>query len=498
MAKLFSADCHFHHASTITDFVFRPFKDVNHMDESLMRNWNSRVKAVDEVFHLGDFCFKGNAKIWEDQLSGKILHIRGNHDCFIEETLLLTENGYKEFGEFKVGDIVPSYNLETNTIDYQPILDIFTDSINSTYLIDSKTLAGGFSYNHKLLVERHHSDELYKETCESLWGRKAFFKLPVTRKSNLEEYNKISDSQLKLLAWLFTDSHICKRGYVTFYQSKEEGIFSLEKILKDLDISYTKIERKKRENIWIKGVLVKSSLIPYEFKLNAKESEKVRLWFNLKSKDIYPKWMYTISDRQASVLIDEMVITDGSEINSGTRVIWGKRNRLENILGICVTHNISANIVVDKRKDTYLSIHKNPCVRYVYPSRRSVVRGEEEKIWGVTVKNGTLFTAYRGKPLLSSNSNNGVKAIITCAIVEFANKVVLLQHRPPTMIAEIPEFCDMVLCGHVHDLWKYKRLEDSEIPIINVGVDQWNYMPITIDEIMSYYSRIQKKDGFDY
>ena len=196
--------------------------------------------------------------------------------------------------------------------------------------------------------------------------------------------------------------------------------------------------------------------------------------------------MYHMSDRQANVFTKEMIITDGSNLKSGTKVIWGKKNRLENILGICSTHNISANIVKDKRGDYYISIH------------RSIENNKRSMIWGVTVKNGTVFTNHQGSPLLSSNSNNGVKALITHAILEFGGKVVLIQHHPPTMIAEIPEYCDMVLCGHVHEAWKYKRLEGSDIPIINMGVDVWNYMPINVEEVLAYYTKIQKKDGFEY
>ena len=60
------------------------------MNEGLIYNWNSRVTDADTVFHLGDFCCKGreqgvdgcrlNAKHWESELNGKIIHIKGNHD----------------------------------------------------------------------------------------------------------------------------------------------------------------------------------------------------------------------------------------------------------------------------------------------------------------------------------------------------------------------------------------------------------------------------------
>ena len=56
----------------------------------------------------------------------------------------------------------------------------------------------------------------------------------------------------------------------------------------------------------------------------------------------------------------------------------------------------------------------------------------------------------------------------------------------------------LTLCGHVHEKWKYRnthKLSSAEnkyrmggtviyYPIVNVGVDVWDFMPITLDEIL--------------
>jgi len=91
--------------------------------------------------------------------------------------------------------------------------------------------------------------------------------------------------------------------------------------------------------------------------------------------------------------------------------------------------------------------------------------------------------------------NNSVKSLLKICVIEFANKVILVQHKPPTMRLEVPDFIDYVICGHVHEKWKYKWLEDinNSIPIINVGIDQWKYMPVKIDEVNTYYNRIIKE-----
>ena len=85
----FTADCHFGHKNII-EYCNRPFSSLDEMNETLIRKWNERVKEDDLVFHIGDFCFKNSqergeginvkAGTWEEQLNGKKIFIRGNHD----------------------------------------------------------------------------------------------------------------------------------------------------------------------------------------------------------------------------------------------------------------------------------------------------------------------------------------------------------------------------------------------------------------------------------
>lgn len=87
----FSADLHLGHFNIIK-YCGRPFKSLDHMNETIIRKWNERVKPNDTVYHVGDFCFKNSkggkrgegvpvkASEWEKRLNGKIIAIKGNHD----------------------------------------------------------------------------------------------------------------------------------------------------------------------------------------------------------------------------------------------------------------------------------------------------------------------------------------------------------------------------------------------------------------------------------
>ena len=90
MRYWFSADYHLGHKNIIK-YCNRPFKSLEHMNETIIRNHNARVKPDDVLIHVGDFCFNNTSsergegiristQEWESKLNGKIIHIKGNHD----------------------------------------------------------------------------------------------------------------------------------------------------------------------------------------------------------------------------------------------------------------------------------------------------------------------------------------------------------------------------------------------------------------------------------
>ena len=83
MPKLFFiADLHFGHKDVIA-FDHRPFRDVEEMEDEMIRRWNARVSKDDHVFVIGDM-FGGVTTAHAGEivhaLNGRIHLIRGNHD----------------------------------------------------------------------------------------------------------------------------------------------------------------------------------------------------------------------------------------------------------------------------------------------------------------------------------------------------------------------------------------------------------------------------------
>ena len=78
------SDTHFGHNNIVVKFGRRhDFHDINHMNETIIKNWNSVVGKDDKVIHLGDVAHKIHPKDLNDimnRLNGSKYLILGNHD----------------------------------------------------------------------------------------------------------------------------------------------------------------------------------------------------------------------------------------------------------------------------------------------------------------------------------------------------------------------------------------------------------------------------------
>ena len=75
------SDLHFGHGNIIK-LCKRPFKNLEKMNETLIKNWNSKVTNNDKVYIIGDLFFRNQENPEEilSKLKGKKYLIVGNHD----------------------------------------------------------------------------------------------------------------------------------------------------------------------------------------------------------------------------------------------------------------------------------------------------------------------------------------------------------------------------------------------------------------------------------
>jgi len=89
------------------------------------------------------------------------------------------------------------------------------------------------------------------------------------------------------------------------------------------------------------------------------------------------------------------------------------------------------------------------------------------------------------------DGNNGVRTPIINTTIKYGSKHIFLTHKPENVIGFDGE---LALCGHVHNLFKFKTLDVDglNVDVCNVGVDVWQGRPVDINEIMADYQRWKK------
>jgi calcineurin-like phosphoesterase family protein len=107
----YTSDLHFLHQNIIK-YCSRPFSDVQEMGIRLISNWNARVKPEDEVYLIGDVHMGNKAYIPHhvNQLNGKIILIKGNHD------LHRSGNLWNQFKQSKISEYHDELYLEDSGI----------------------------------------------------------------------------------------------------------------------------------------------------------------------------------------------------------------------------------------------------------------------------------------------------------------------------------------------------------------------------------------------
>jgi len=91
------SDTHFDHENIITKFVYRPFRNTRHMNETMKKNWNNAVNENGTMFYLGDMSYskyRRSIDFWLGKLNGEIFYIRGNHDSDIITGATVLPNRY--------------------------------------------------------------------------------------------------------------------------------------------------------------------------------------------------------------------------------------------------------------------------------------------------------------------------------------------------------------------------------------------------------------------
>lgn len=140
MEIYFTSDLHLGHDNIIR-FCNRPFGSVDEMNDRIIQNYNSIVHKNDLVYILGDLTYKISVKESNNliqQLKGRKVLIRGNHDLKYDSSLFEDILDYKEFNQDKVKYVLMHYPLMSWNDSYKNKSIHLHGHIHSQYVYNLK------------------------------------------------------------------------------------------------------------------------------------------------------------------------------------------------------------------------------------------------------------------------------------------------------------------------------------------------------------------------
>lgn len=172
----FTSDTHFG-CERALKLSRRPFKNVSHMDETMISNWNRVVKPGDTVYHLGDFGDYHIAK----RLNGNITLLFGNYERrefasgLVGKDSLVSEFGFAAVFEDPIdftSELVSVRLVHEPSARIQGMFHLF-GHIHECQMIKKNSLNVGVDCHHFTPIELK-TVLYYKESIESHYDSDVF------------------------------------------------------------------------------------------------------------------------------------------------------------------------------------------------------------------------------------------------------------------------------------------------------------------------------------
>ena len=151
----FTSDFHIGHANSII-FDERPFRDLEHMHEVLINNYNSTVRDTDTCYFLGDMGLCNSEYLTKvvSQLNGTKVLVLGNHDKGIDAM-------YKVGFDVVLHGATMQIAGERVTMSHCPLLGVYREDTSSMTRSELKENWHGESREKYRIFSTHDNGQFH-------------------------------------------------------------------------------------------------------------------------------------------------------------------------------------------------------------------------------------------------------------------------------------------------------------------------------------------------
>lgn len=327
--------------------------------------------------------------------------------CYREDTQILTEIGWKTFGELHQGEKVAQF--KEGTIEFVVPSEVVWQYYEGTLLNDPVT---NFSVtpNHRVYYEAYTAKKRgknYAKITEASTFTPSSDKRYVLGGVVLnEELKELSDVDLQLLVATQADGYLNKdNAGIQFTFVKERKIQRMKKLLEiaGVDYGYGIHNRKGRDEVKLR--------IP----AGADVAKKIRN-FLTENKGLSSK-LLKLSQRQIGVVLDEIVFWDGTLTNKGDVVLdTTSKETVDVVQTLCALTGRKCLVSEYDRPTTFggcyiyrAYISKKSTFNYLAANKELVKEDYKGFIGCVSVPSGLVLVRRKGITLVSGNTLNARK-----------------------------------------------------------------------------------------
>jgi len=342
--------------------------------------------------------YKEVKQLMQEFLFNMNVPTRVGFQCFSEDTEILGVDGWKRHDEVKVGDTIKTFNVETGEIEEKKVKKVFSRKYKGEmYRLKNRIQDQLISPKHRV-VRRKFSGVFVLEPIEEVLKLKSPFMVPVSG-TNKQKDIKISDEQIKLMAWIIGEGSVERPGKsrccyrVSIYQSKiinPSYYREIKSLLKCFKLEFSEYEQQGL------GKPVQ------RMRLNAESSRKIHGWFSKSNVKFVPEILLNMSQRQSRLFLETFIKAEGFEKN---KIACSERQTVDDLQMIASNAGYGSTVLV---RDPTIGTKPVYVVRLIRHQDTYIKKVEkidyEGVIWCPNTENETVIARRKGKVFVSGNT----------------------------------------------------------------------------------------------
>ena len=327
--------------------------------------------------------------------------------CLSLDTEILTENGWRGFGQIERGDNVMSLNMSSGILELNKVNDLYIDEDSREHvLFKANNLDMAVTPSHNVVYKTMSTGKFMKKKANELLG--STFKIPLCGDMEFKGC-ELSDEMLRLYGWIIAEGGFAGRDYGFTITQATADLDVITQILDRLDMKYSVYNKDHvGRRFTIRGRTYETKKKHSDVYVHSEDAKKIREHFvgrKLVPKDL----MDSMTKEQFLKMFNTMVEGDGYRMSDSEFIYYTADEELADQIQImCVTRGIKCT-KKERRGNFELLINTRFIDVSLSPSRENVsVRqlDENEFSWCVSVDNGTLVTRRNGKVCITGNTHD--------------------------------------------------------------------------------------------